>query len=98
MATGTEVLYDDAPLNDPDYSPAYPPVDGRVPPEVGKFGPRSQLRWFTRYFDVLRDTSGRALDGYYVNSTMHTGACCGPCTDDEQYGYFIDDACCCRAN
>src|SRR4051812_43977328 len=72
---GTEALLDDAPLNDPDYAPAYPPIDGRVPPEVARFGPRSQLRWFARHFDMLRDTSARALDDYYINSTMHTGAC-----------------------
>jgi hypothetical protein len=99
---GTEALYDDAPLNDRAYEPQTVPVNGRIPDVVGRWGPRSQLRWFHRFWDSIRwrglRQAGEDPDGYYVHSVMHTGGCCAGCMSDEEYGYpNYDDRCCCKA-
>jgi hypothetical protein len=48
-------LDDDTPLNDPDYVPLHPPVGGRIPEVVVRWGMRSQLRWFERFWDEVRE-------------------------------------------
>lgn len=86
-----------APLEDPSYKPKYPPVDGKIPAVVIKFGPATQLRWFRRF---LRDLGwGANFYEYYTTSKHHKGPCCGTCIVDceEGYGSVIDDGwCCCR--
>lgn len=96
-----------APLNDPGYEPRVRPTPGGgVPPEILKWGPHSQLRWFHRFCDQLAPGSYggyRLMDRvdlslYYCDSVQHLGPCCGSCAADEEYGgSYFEDQCCCRA-
>lgn len=85
-----------APLDDPHYTPQHPPIDGRVPDVVAKWGPASQLRWFRRFIDQLGQRTDWAR--YYCESPHHTGACCGSCFDESNdgYGVLLDGWCCCQ--
>ena len=97
-----------APLEDPTYEPLHPPVNGKPPDVVAKWGPRSQLRWFRRFWDELYvfkfgrkwDCSVSSEDSwrFHIHSVEHVGPCCGSCIEDEKYlGYPpFDDHCCCR--
>jgi hypothetical protein len=89
------------PLEDPSYEPKYPPVDGKIPAEVSKFGPETQLRWFKRFSGDL--DQGYNYYDYYTISEHHRGPCCGSCVVEYEenqgtnYGSVIDDGwCCCR--
>jgi hypothetical protein len=91
-------MSDDAPLNDPEYRPAYPPVDGEIPDVVARWGPRSQVRWFARFWGDIKWRSHTQQAAYYCSSVEHRGPCCISCIQDEEDGYgAVDDACCCRA-
>lgn len=85
-----------APLDDPNYTPAHPPVSGAIPDVVGKWGPRSQLRWFQRFRDQLGRR--RDWDRFYCQSEHHRGLCCYSCADEYQVGHgpMLDGWCCCR--
>jgi hypothetical protein len=85
------------PLEDPAYSPANPPVDGRVPDVVAKWGPASQLRWFNRYRSQLEPMPPAEWDRFYCTTDDHRGSCCSSCSDDYLNGYSYVDGCCCRA-
>lgn len=86
----------DAPLNDPDYEPKHPPVNGQIPDVVTRFGMRTQIRWFARFGEQL----GRRADwgNYHCQSEHHRGPCCGSCQweFEEQSGVMMDGWCCCR--
>lgn len=88
-----------APLENPRYQPKHPPIDGRVPDVVEKWGPRSQLRWFDRYRSQLRPMPPKEWNRFYCSSTQHRGGCCYSCGDDRDMGF--DDLglehCCCYA-
>jgi hypothetical protein len=86
-----------APLDDPRYEPKHPPRNGCIPSGVERWGARSQVRWFNRFFDSLIKQQEWAR--YYVFSTQHTGSCCSSCLDDVNEGYepYDADRCCCRA-
>lgn len=85
-----------APLDDPRYEPLHSPVDGRIPEVVAKWGPRSQLRWFTRFRAEL--APGQAWSSYYVHSEWHRGVCCFSCNAEYEHGtgVMMDGWCCCR--
>lgn len=86
-----------APLDDPQYEPEHPPVDGRIPPVVAKFGPATQVRWFRRFLKDLKPPVewGR----FHVHSVEHLGPCCTSCDEDDMLGYgsMSPDFCCCRS-
>lgn len=96
---GTEVAYDDAPLNDRRYEPIHRPVNRRVPEIVAKWGPPSQVRWFHRFWDEI---DWRTVDSsrYHIHSTRHLGPCCAGCMSDEEWDGLpvYDDQCCCNAS
>lgn len=85
-----------APLNDPTYVPAHPPVDGRVPDVVAKWGQRSQLRWFRRFRSDLAPSGD--LSRYFCQSEHHRGPCCSSCESEAEdgFGIWVDGWCCCR--
>ena len=86
------------PLEDPDYQPLHPPVNGLIPDVVEKWGPRSQRRWFDRFNDQVRAQPYSVWERYYCSSTEHRGTCCSSCESDFWEGYGGDiDRCCCRA-
>lgn len=87
----------EAPLDDQSYDPQHKPVKGRPPAVVAKWGRRSQVRWFRRFWNELgRDglVVPDVLEGFYCHSEEHTGPCCSSCMsyDDEA----PDGHCCCR--
>jgi hypothetical protein len=97
---------DVAPLDDPDYQPLHPPVRGRVPDVVKRWGKASQLRWWRRYRSELYEQI-EALPlqeklgiprhddvEYWCQSEHHKGFCCYSCFEDGEAGYA--DWCCCR--
>jgi hypothetical protein len=86
------------PLDDPFYEPEHPPVNERIPDEVAKFGPRTQIRWFNRFRAALN--AGNNLNDYYVTSENHKGPCCASCIGEFEDGYqrggvIADGWCCC---
>ncbi len=85
-----------APLDDPTYAPVHRPVEGQVPEVVARWGPRSQLRWFRRFWQQL--AAGQRLDRFYCESEHHRDTCCASCFDEYQdgYGVMMDAWCCCR--
>lgn len=85
-----------APLDDPQYVPQHPPVQGIVPDVVARWGAPSQLRWFNRFRTVL--APGQDYSHLYSMSAHHPGDCCGSCFDEgnEGYGVLYDDWCCCQ--
>jgi hypothetical protein len=88
-----------SPLEDPDYEPENPPVNGEIPRAVYRFGPRTQVRWFKRFRKMVKDDT--SFYDYYVTSEHHKGTCCISCIgefeDDYQSGGVIADGwCCCR--
>lgn len=84
-----------APLEDPAYQPLHPPVDGRMPAVVTRWGPRSQLRWFARFRRHLGPRED--VSAHWVDSPRHRGSCCPGClTEQEEGRYYLDDDCCCR--
>lgn len=88
-----------APLEDPKYVPAHPPVNGVPPDVVEKWGARSQLRWFNRFRDQLTVRLITVWDRFYCASTEHRGMCCTSCKADWwDFGpiYTPDDTCCCK--
>lgn len=86
------------PLENLDYVPLHPPVNGKPPVVIKLWGPASQLRWFERFEDQLKMTY-REWAQYYCCSVEHKGGCCDSCKDDEEWqGYpNFDSACCCRS-
>jgi hypothetical protein len=92
-----------APLDDPRYQPANPPLPGGgIPDVISKWGPRSQLRWFTRYHAELGLRPARFWERWHCSSVDHKGLCCPSCTYwDEEYGQDNIGAeygkCCCYA-
>lgn len=87
-----------APLEDPAYKPLHPPVNGRVPGVVAKWGPRSQLRWFDRFAGQLKPMPHKVWDQFYCVVLAHRGQCCTSCLQDKEDGYGGDiDGCCCAA-
>lgn len=86
-----------APLDDPRYVPAHPPVDGFIPGVVEKWGPRSQLRWFRRFRGQLRPRPTSGWARYFYSSVEHRGPCCTSCEADywDGFGRIYDDHCCC---
>lgn len=89
-----DLLRDSSPLNDPDYVPLHPPIGGRVPAVVERFGPRTQIRWFQRFRDQLQ----RPVDGsrYHTESLLHRDWCCWQCEGDEWTEPWDGPGCCCR--
>jgi hypothetical protein len=86
-----------APLEDPDYEPEHPPVNGQIPDVVAKFGKDTQLRWFNRFRGQLG--SGINYNPYYCNSLHHLGPCCVSCVGEYEDGdgSVIEDGwCCCQ--
>ncbi len=97
MSNG-DVLVDESPLNDPAYQPLHPPVDGRVPDVVARFGPRTQLRWFDRFQAQI---ARQDLSAFHCQSLHHLGPCCGSCYGEFEDGYqgggvMMDGWCCCH--
>ncbi len=84
------------PLEDPDYVPQHPPVNGQIPDVVAKWSPASQLRWFDRFAKQLKPQSARVWDRFYCSTVKHRGGCCDSCIEDREYGFDLDDDCCCR--
>lgn len=87
------------PLEDSDYEPEHPPVDGKIPEVVARFGPSTQIRWFMRFHRSL--TEEAKLDEYYVTSENHKGPCCSSCMGEFIDGYqgggvIADGWCCCK--
>lgn len=87
-----------APLDDPVYEPQHPPINGEVPDVVTKWGPRSQLRWFTRFNTQLAPQHGDVWGRYHVHSEHHRGPCCISCNAEYVHGtgVMMDDYCCCK--
>lgn len=85
------------PLENPAFEPEHPPVDGRVPVVVARWGAASQLRWFARFFDALAPMPLSHWDLFYCVSAEHRGTCCPSCLQDRADGNFNLDECCCRA-
>lgn len=87
-----------APLDDPNYEPEHPPVNGIIPGVVAKWGPRSQLRWFRRFRSQLSDRQGQGWDQFYYVTENHLGGCCYSCAEEYEYstGVMMDGWCCCR--
>jgi hypothetical protein len=46
---------EDAPLDDPAYEPVHQPLAGRIPEVVVRWGKRSQVRWFRRFWSLVWD-------------------------------------------
>lgn len=90
MSKSTEAV---APLDDPAYEPAHPPVDGVPPDVVRKWGPRSQMRWFSRFGRDLKPQPYSFWAEFYCSSEQHRGGCCVSCIED---GEVYEDACCCQ--
>lgn len=92
---------EDAPLNDPAYDPVHKPVNGRVPDVVIRWGKRSQLRWFERFWSLLLDQRRLLtmdLSEYWCDSEHHKGLCCGSCESEfeDGFGVMMDGWCCCH--
>lgn len=87
-----------APLEDSNYEPEHPPVDGIIPEVVSKFGKNTQLRWFKRFRKDLALEQPTRSDEYYIESEHHKDTCCRPCQTEfeEGYGVIMDGWCCCR--
>lgn len=91
------------PLEDPTYVPQHPPTPGGgIPAVVEKWGPKSQLRWFTRFYGQLRPASRVQWDRYYCESELHRGFCCPSCVEDQGTEWAFDSLdddgvhrCCC---
>ena len=86
------------PLEDPTYVPEHPPVDGKIPPVVEKWGAASQLRWFDRFWDDLDPQPRSVWLRFYCSTVAHKGGCCNSCVEDSTMGYEDGDGgyCCCR--
>lgn len=85
------------PLEDLDYDPKHKPEHGRVPEIVGRWGPKSQLRWFERFRRDLYGSQAVRLYDFYCESVEHKGYCCGSCMSEEYDGDKpYDDYCCCE--
>lgn len=84
------------PLEDPSYTPRNPPIDGRVPDVVERWGPASQLRWFRRFGSQLGPQTG--WHRWYCMSLRHRGGCCFSCDVESGQGYGVrdDGYCCCH--
>jgi hypothetical protein len=84
------------PLDDPDFEPQHPPVAGRPPAVVERWGARSQVRWFRRFADQVR-MPARDYEPYHVWSLLHRGLCCVSCSDDVMEGLtdIVDGSRCC---
>lgn len=87
-----------APLEDPDYEPVYPPLGGRIPDVVARWGKKSQLRWFERFAMKLNPLMDAEWAKYWVSSEVHMGLCCASCEYEsyDGYGVIMDGYCCCR--
>lgn len=90
-----------APLEDPAYVPKHSPKNGYIPWVVEKWGARSQLRWFRRFYGQLRKPVWSAFwEPYFMDSVQHRGRCCEGCVGDFEDGYdngIGPGRCCCRA-
>jgi hypothetical protein len=87
-----------APLDDPAYRPAHPPVDGLPRDIIARWGARSQLRWFDRFRGQLRGAPIGFWARFYCSSDTHRGSCCFSCIEDKFTGYGDDiTGCCCRS-
>lgn len=86
----------EAPLNDSSYEPEHPPVDGKIPDVVARFGKHTQLRWFKRFLGEF--TEPEDLSQYYVTSEHHKDTCCMSCISEfeNDYGVILEGWCCCR--
>jgi hypothetical protein len=73
------ILLDRGLLDDPGYHPKHPPINGRIPAVVHRFGPRTQIRWFSQYRRMLRWPWPAIADQFYLTSLDHTGLCCHMC-------------------
>lgn len=87
------------PLEDPDYSPAHPPVEGKVPEVVTRWGKRSQIRWFQRFSGELNWTQD--FSQMWPTSEHHRDWCCTSCFAEYEDGYqgggpIMDGWCCCK--
>lgn len=89
-----------APLDDPAYEPKHPPINGKVPDVVAKWGPRSQLRWFRRYRHKVGAQPVSVWNAHYCTSEHHLGQCCTSCEQEYLDGYHgsvaSDGWCCCK--
>ncbi len=80
-------------LDDPAYEPLHPPVDGKIPDVVRKWGSASQRRWFARYAPELGVLPYETWDAYHVLSGDHRGLCCWQCETEE---HWDGEGCCCK--
>jgi hypothetical protein len=89
---------DRAPLDDPAYIPEHPPINGIIPPIVARWGPKSQQRWFTRFWRDLAKQQEQSTRLFYCESEHHLGPCCYSCGEEAEYdmGVIMDGWCCCR--
>ncbi|WP_161500836.1 hypothetical protein [Embleya scabrispora] len=98
------------PLEDPTYTPKHPPVGGRIPAVVERWGPRSQRRWFRRFGRNLATPLASLtaaeyqrhldiIDAMHVHSLEHAGPCCAGCfLEREETGIPVNDhGCCCQS-
>lgn len=81
------------PLTRPDYQPKHPPVDGKIPDVVARWGKASQLRWFRRFWKEIGPLE--SLGAFWCTSEHHRGPCCPPC-QGEDGGVVADGYCCCQ--
>lgn len=87
------------PLEDPAYQPAHPPLPGgSIPAVVERWGPRSQLRWFTRYNGQVAPRRVQDWERWHCESVDHRGLCCPSCVEDDgtEWGW-TGGGCCCRS-
>lgn len=85
-----------APLDDPAYVPAHPPVGSVVPEVIAKWGPRSQVRWFRRFREEVGSQLIPVWNRHYCVSEHHRGLCCYSCEDDAVTAGLFPDGCCCK--
>jgi hypothetical protein len=86
------------PLENPNYVPEHPPVNGLIPNVVARFGMRTQIRWFKRFWRQIDRTD---LTAYHCQSEHHLGPCCTSCIGEYNDGYqgggvMVDGYCCCH--
>ena len=69
-----------------------------VPDWVEGFSPEKQVEWFDNQTGLWLGCE--EWDRFYCSSVLHKGLHCISCVVEQEdgYGYFDDDRCCCRAS
>jgi hypothetical protein len=95
------IVLERAPLDESGYRPEHPPINGRIPAVVRRFGPRTQIRWFSRFHKLLAAPWPDGSDHFYLSSVDHRGRCCQECERQPTYLRWndpvIEGPCCCKA-